>query len=284
MTTENVDIRAIRSRRTFLQNAVRLLKTAPLSAQFGMVVIAFYAFCAIFAPWIAPYSESEVLGKAYAPASAGHWFGLDQIGRDTLSRVIYGARTSLAIGFGAALVAMLIGAPVGLIAGYMGGRLDIIAVMLIDLFVSLPGLVLALVITVMVGPSLQNLALVLGFVMWPSVARLIRGQVLPIREATFVEAARAVGGSPAWIISRHIWPNTMRVVAAQFAITVSYAIFTSSSLSFLGLGIPPPTPDWGGMVRAGYDFLAINPLLSFGPGAAVGLTVLGFYLVGSSVE
>ena len=198
--------------------------------------------------------------------------------------MIYGARTSLIIGFGAALVAMLIGAPVGLIAGYMGGRFDIIAVMLIDLFVALPGLVLALVITVMVGPSLQNLALVLGFVMWPSVARLIRGQVLPIREATFVEAARAVGGSPAWIISRHIWPNTMRVVAAQFAVTVSFAIFTSSSLSFLGLGIPPPTPDWGGMVRAGYDFLATNPLLSLGPGAAVGLTVLGFYLVGSSVE
>ena len=198
--------------------------------------------------------------------------------------MIYGARTSLIIGFGAAVVAMLIGAPVGLIAGYMGGRLDIGAVMLIDLFVALPGLVLALVITVMVGPSVQNLVLVLGFVMWPSVARLIRGQVLPIREATFVEAARAVGGTPAWIIAQHIWPNTMRVVAAQFAVTVSFAIFTSSSLSFLGLGIPPPTPDWGGMVRAGYDFLAINPLLSLAPGAAVGLTILGFYLVGSSVE
>ena len=250
----------------------------------GFALIGLILACALLAHWIAPYDPLRSSVAMLSPASAAHFLGTDELGRDVLSRVIYGARTSLAIGSGAGLVAMLIGAPVGLMAGYFGGRLDIVTVMLIDLFVALPGLVLALVITVMVGPSLQNLALVLGFVMWPSVARLIRGQVLPIREATFVEAARAAGGSPAWIISQHIWPNTMRVVAAQFAVSVSFAIFTSSSLSFLGLGIPPPTPDWGGMVRAGYDFLAVNPLLSLGPGAAVGLTVLGFYLVGSSVE
>jgi peptide/nickel transport system permease protein len=250
----------------------------------GFALIGSILACALLGHWIAPHDPLRSSVTLLSPASAAHWLGTDELGRDVLSRVIYGARTSLTIGFGAALVAMLIGAPVGLMAGYFGGRLDVVTVMLIDLFVALPGLVLALVITVMVGPSLQNLALVLGFVMWPAVARLIRGQVLPIREATFVEAARAAGGSPAWIISQHIWPNTMRVVAAQFAVSVSFAIFTSSSLSFLGLGIPPPTPDWGGMVRAGYDFLAINPLLSLGPGAAVGLTVLGFYLVGSSVE
>ena len=250
----------------------------------GLALIALILACALLAQWIAPYDPLGSSVAILSPPSPANLLGTDELGRDVLSRVIYGARTSLTIGFGAALVAMMIGAPVGLIAGYMGGRFDIFAVMLIDLFVALPGLVLALVITVMVGPSLQNLMLVLGFVMWPSVARLIRGQVLPIREATFVEAARAVGGSSAWIIVQHIWPNTMRVVAAQFAVTVSFAIFTSSSLSFLGLGIPPPTPDWGGMVRAGYDFLAINPLLSLAPGAAVGLTILGFYLVGSSVE
>jgi peptide/nickel transport system permease protein len=250
----------------------------------GLTLIGLALACALLADLIAPHDPLRSSVAFLSPPSAAHSLGTDELGRDVLSRVIYGARTSLFIGFSAALVAMAIGAPVGLAAGYLGGRTDMITVVLIDLFVSLPGLVLALVITVMVGPSLQNLALVLGFVMWPSVARLIRGQVLAIREATFVEAARAAGGTPAWIISQHIWPNTMRVVAAQFAVTVSFAIFTSSSLSFLGLGIPPPTPDWGGMVRAGYDFLAINPLLSLGPGAAVGLTVLGFYLIGSSVE
>lgn len=250
----------------------------------GFALVAGALSCALLAHVIAPHDPLRSSVTFLSPPSTLHFFGTDELGRDVMSRVIYGARTSLLIGFGAALVAMAIGAPVGLIAGYAGGRFDVIAVLLVDLFVSLPGLVLALVITAMVGPSLLNLALVLGFVMWPSVARLIRGQVLAIREATFVEAARAVGGTPVWIIGRHIWPNTMRVTAAQFSVSVSLAIFTSSSLSFLGLGIPPPAPDWGGMVRSGYDFLAINPLLSLGPGAAVTMTVLGFYLIGSSVE
>jgi peptide/nickel transport system permease protein len=142
--------------------------------------------------------------------------------------------------------------------------------------------VLALIITVMVGPSLRNLVLVLGFVMWPPVARLVRGQALAIRETVFVEAARAVGGTQGWIIRRHVWPSILPIVAAQFAVSVSFAIFTSASLSFLGLGIPPPAADWGGMVRSGYDYLAINPLMSLGPGAAVTFTVMGFYVIGAS--
>ena len=141
-----------------------------------------------------------------------------------------------------------------------------------------------MIITVMVGVTLENLVLVLGFVSWPTVARLVRGQVLNIRESLFVEAARALGGRAVWIVWAHVVPNIMRVVAAQFSITVSLAIFTSASLSFLGLGIPPPTPDWGGMVRAGFDFLSINPLISLAPGGAVALTIFGFYLMGSTVE
>jgi peptide/nickel transport system permease protein len=250
----------------------------------GFCIIALAVASALLADAIAPYDPTRSSVTILSPPSPTHPLGTDELGRDVLSRVIHGARTSLVIGFGAALAAMAVGVPVGLLAGYVRGGVDVAAVMLIDLFVALPGLVLALVITVMIGPSLENLALVLGFVMWPAVARLTRGQVLAVREATYIEAARAVGGSAAWIIGRHVWPNIMRVVAAQFAVSVSFAIFTSSSLSFLGLGIPPPTPDWGGMVRTGYDFLALNPLMSLGPGAAVGLTVMGFYLVGSSVE
>jgi len=248
----------------------------------GGCIIATIVTAALFAPILAPYDPYRSGIDMLALPSAAHWFGTDDLGRDLASRVIYGARTSLAIGFGAALVAMGIGIPIGLIAGYFRGRLDIALVALIDLFIALPGLVLALIITVMVGASLRNLILVLGFVMWPSIARLVRGQALAVRETLFVEAARAVGGSQGWIIRHHVWPSILPVVAAQFAVSVSFAIFTSASLSFLGLGIPPPVADWGGMVRSGFDYLALNPLMSLAPGSAVTFTVMGFYLIGAS--
>ncbi|MSP88251.1 MAG: ABC transporter permease [Alphaproteobacteria bacterium] len=250
----------------------------------GLTLVAAFVVLAAFAPALAPYDPLRSSVNMVDSPSFSHWFGTDELGRDILSRVIYGARTSLIIGFGAATCAMLIGVPIGMMAGYLRGGFDLVAVPLIDLFIALPGLVLALIITVMVGPSLMNLVLVLGFVMWPTIARLVRGQTLAVRETLYIEAARAVGGTPGWIIRRHVWPNIMRVVAAQFAISVSAAIFTSASLSFLGLGIPPPTPDWGGLVRVGFDFLSLNPLMSLGPGAAVTFTVMGFYLAGSSVE
>jgi peptide/nickel transport system permease protein len=246
------------------------------------LVIATIAAVAVLAPELAPHDPYRSGVDMLDLPSRVHLLGTDDLGRDIASRVIYGARTSLAIGFGAAVVAMAIGVPIGLFAGYFRGKLDVLLVALIDLFIALPGLVLALIITVMVGPSLRNLVLVLGFVMWPPVARLVRGQALAIRETVFVEAARAVGGTQGWIIRRHVWPSILPIVAAQFAVSVSFAIFTSASLSFLGLGIPPPAADWGGMVRSGYDYLAINPLMSLGPGAAVTFTVMGFYVSGAS--
>ena len=254
------------------------------AAYSGLAIVAAICLCALLAPWIVPYLPTRSSVSFLQGPSAAHWFGTDELGRDTLSRVIYGARTSLVVGAGAALVSVLIGAPIGLAAGYLGGRTDALVVPVIDLFIALPGLVLALIITVMIGPSLLNLVLVLGFVMWPAVARLVRGQTLAIREMAFIEAAVAAGGSAGWIIGRHVWPNIMRVVAAQFSLTVSFAIITSASLSFLGLGIPPPTPDWGSMVRTGYDFIGVNPSMSLAPGAAIATTVLGFYLLGSSVR
>lgn len=250
----------------------------------GFVLIAIITAIAVAAPMIAPHDPARSSMSLLAPPSWSNWLGTDELGRDVWSRLLHGARPSLMIGFGAAAVAALIGVPIGLTAGYFRGAVDTAIVPVIDLFIALPGLVLALIITVMVGPTITNLILVLGFVGWPTVARLVRGQVLAIREQTFIEAARAIGGADGWIIARHVWPNVMRIVAAQFSITMSFAIFTSASLSFLGLGIPPPTPDWGGMVRAGFDFLSINPLMSLGPGVAVTVTVLGFYLVGSAVE
>jgi peptide/nickel transport system permease protein len=248
----------------------------------GAGLVAAIAIVAIAAPLLAPQDPYASGTDMLALPSTAHRLGTDDLGRDVLSRVIYGAQASLAIGFGAALVAMLIGVPVGLVAGTLRGVIDVALAAVIDLFIALPGLVLALIITVMVAPSLRNLILVLGFVMWPPIARLVRGQALAIREMLFVEAARATGGTPLWIIRHHVWPGVLPVVAAQFATSVSFAIFTSASLSFLGLGIPPPAADWGGMVRSGYDYLAINPWMSLAPGAAVSLTVMGFYVIGRS--
>ncbi len=248
-----------------------------------MVIVTAVAV-AFFAPVLATHSPIKSSIDFLQGASADHWFGTDDIGRDVYSRVLYGARTSLSVGIGAAIVAILLGVPIGIVAGYFGGRVDAVAVQIIDLFIALPGLVLALIITAMVGATLVNLIFVLGFVMWPTVARLVRGQALNIRESVYVEAAKALGGRPSWIIWAHIWPNILRIVAAQFAITVSFAIFTSASLSFLGLGVPPPFPDWGGMVRGGFDFLSITPLVSLAPGGAVTFTVFGFYLLGSTIE
>jgi peptide/nickel transport system permease protein len=255
-----------------------------LRAKLGWAIIVIAALIALTAPWLATHDPTQTSVMSLRGPSAAHLLGTDELGRDIYSRLVFGARTSLVIGFGAAVVATLLGVPLGLIAGYAGGWLDMAMVQLIDLFIALPGLVLALIITAMVGPSLQNLVVILGFVMWPIVARLVRGQALAIRESVFVEAAVAVGGTSGWIIHRHIWPNIRRVVAAQFAITIAFAIFTSASLSFLGLGIPPPTPDWGGMVRGGFPYLALNPVMSMAPGAAVAVAVLGFYLIGSARE
>jgi peptide/nickel transport system permease protein len=250
----------------------------------GLAIIVPLALCAIAAPWIAPHEPTKTGIALFQLPSAKYWLGTDQLGRDVLSRVIYGTRVSLLIGAGAAVVAAIIGVPIGLAAGYLGQTVDLLAMQFINLFIALPGLVLALIIIEMTGPSLFNIIVVLGFVSWPGVARLVRGQAFAIRESLFVEAARAVGGGSAWIISRHIWPNVFRLVAVQLATVVALAIFTSSSLSFLGLGIPPPTPDWGGMVRDGVDYLTINPLMSLAPGFAVSLTVVGFYLLGYREE
>lgn len=248
----------------------------------AMIVIA--VMVAVFAPLLAPHDPFMSSVMMLEGPSASSWLGTDELGRDVLSRMIYGARPSLQIGIAGAAIAIVTGTLIGLIAGYYRGLADAVIVPVIDLFISLPVLVLALIVTVLLGPSLTNLIIVLGFVMWPPVARLVRGQVFAIREMTYIEAAQALGGSGLWIIRSHVLPNVGRIIASQFAVTVAFAIFTSASLSFLGLGVPPPTPDWGGLVRTGFDYLVLNPWMSLGPGAAVMFTAMSFYLVGSSVK
>ncbi len=250
----------------------------------GFTLVGLIALAGLLAPWIAPFDPNASGAEVLSGATAQHWLGTDDLGRDVFSRVLYGARISLIVGPAAALVAALIGVPFGLMAGYARGRANQFLVQVMDLFIALPNLVLALIITVMVGATLLNIVLVLGIVMWPEMARLVRGQVMSVRETLFIEAARAIGCRPLRVLGWHVWPNIMRIVAAQMAISVSAAIFTAASLGFLGLGLPPPAADWGSMVQSGFDYLSMNPLLSLAPGGAVAMTVLGFYLLGRSVE
>jgi peptide/nickel transport system permease protein len=250
----------------------------------GLILISIVTLAAVFAPLISPYSPLETSMDILLQSSPNHLLGTDELGRDLLSRVIYGGRVSLSVGIGAAAMAALIGLPMGLLAGYFGGYTDAAISYVINLFIAMPTLVLALMITAVIGASFVNIILVLGFVNWPRLARLVRGETLVIRERLFVEAAQVAGANGWWILRRHIEPNTRRLVWPQLSLTVADAIFTASSLSFLGLGIPPPQPDWGGMVRAGIDFLPISPLFAIGPSLAVAITISGFYLLGKSEQ
>lgn len=254
-----------------------------LSAQrmIGAAIIAIVVALGILAPVLGLTDPNESSMDILVGPGAMHWAGTDELGRDVFSRVIYGARVSLLVGLGVGIFATVVGVPIGVLAGYTRGKVDLLIVQIIDLFVALPALILALLITAIVGSTAENIAIVLGFVMWPTTARLVRGQVISVREALYVEAARASGGSAFWIMWRHILPNVVRIISAQFSITVAFGIFSSASLSFLGLGVPPPTPDWGTMVREGAQYLSFMPLMSIAPGAAVTLTVMGFYLIGS---
>ena len=250
----------------------------------GFSLVGSIVLVAIFAPWLAPYDPNMSSGNVLASPSAVNFIGTDHLGRDVFSRLLYGARVSLVIGLAASLVGMTIGVPLGLISGYLGGKFDFAVVQIIDILISLPAIILALIITAVVGASVTNLIIILGVLKWPIIARIVRGQVRILREHAFVEAARSIGCTTTRILARHIAPSITRVLGAQFAIATSTSIFTAASLSFLGLGLPPPAADWGGMVQSGFDYMFLNPLLTLAPGAAVTLTVLSFYLIGESAK
>lgn len=250
----------------------------------GFTLVSIIVLMAVFAPMLATHDPNMSSGRVLAAPSAANWIGTDHLGRDAYSRLVYGARVSLVIGLCATVVGMTIGIPLGLFTGFVRGKVDLFIVQVIDIFISLPAIIMALIITSVVGASIPNLIMVLGILKWPIIARIVRGQVMVLREQAFVEAARAVGCTTPRILRRHIAPNIMRVVAAQFAIVTSTSIFTAASLSFLGLGLPPPAADWGGMVQSGFDYMFLNPLLSLAPGAAVTLTVMSFYMVGQTFE
>lgn len=242
-------------------------------------------FSAIFAPLIAPYDpvEQDILSLLQGP-SLDHLLGTDELGRDTLSRVIYGSRVSLMVGVIAVSISLIIGSALGLIAGYGRGLIDTVIMQIMDALLAFPTLALALAITAMLGPSLNNTMIAIGITGIPAFARLVRGQVLSLRDLDYVQAAQASGGSNYRIVMQHILPNTMAPIIVQASITIPAAILAEAGLSFLGLGIQPPTPSWGAMLNTARGYIQMSPWLSIVPGVAIFITVLAFNFLGDALR
>jgi peptide/nickel transport system permease protein len=254
-------------------------------AVLGLTIIALFVAAAVLAPWIAPYdptAQSWTLVRK--PPSWLHWFGTDEVGRDTLSRVIFGARASLLAGVISVCIAVGIGVPLGLIAGYLGGFVDGLLSRLVDAMLACPYLILAIALAAFLGPSLGNAMIAIGIATTPIFVRLTRGQVMAVKVEDFVEAARMVG-NPRWRIAVvHILPNILPALAVQASLSIAAAIIAEASLSFLGLGQQPPDPSWGSMLNAAQRFLSNAPWLAIFPGVAIFLTVMSFNLLGDGLR
>ncbi len=270
---------------TASSSTFRLARRNPLAAA-GVTLVAVFVVFAIFAPWIAPRSPSHIdLAGRLASSSSEHWFGTDELGRDILSRIIFGARISLIVGSSVVSLSLLLGLIVGSIAGFYGGIADrIINIVVMNAFLSFPGILLAIAFVAFRGPGIFNLVLALSLGGWIGYARLVRAQVLAVREREFVEAASALGGSDFRILVRHILPNILQPVIVQTAIGMAGAILAEATMSFLGLGVPPPTASWGSMLNDARSHLFDAPHLVFFPAAAVMLAVLSFNFIGDGLR
>jgi peptide/nickel transport system permease protein len=257
-----------------------------LLATSGVLLVAVLLACALFAPWIAPYDPAQIdLPFRLAGPSAQHWFGTDELGRDILSRLIYGARISMLVGGSVVAASLTLGLILGSIAGYYGGITDrFLNTVVMNAFMSFPGILLAIAFVAFLGPGIFNLILALSIGGWVGYARLVRAQVLAVREREFVEAARALGASDARIIVRHILPNIIQPVIVQAAIGMAGAILAEATMSFLGLGVPPPAASWGSMLNDARSHLFDSPHLVLFPAAAVMLAVLSFNFIGDGLR
>ena len=252
----------------------------------GIALVVIFVLFALFAPWIAPQDPAHIdLPSRLSPPSSAHWCGTDELGRDILSRLVYGSRISMLVGSCVVAASLALGLMVGSIAGYYGGRIDrFINVVVMNAFLSFPGILLAIAFVAFRGPGIFNLVLALSLGGWVGYARLVRGQVLAVREREFVEAARALGASDLRIIARHILPNIIQPVIVQAAIGMAGAILAEATMSFLGLGVPPPTASWGTMLNDSRAHLFDAPHLVLFPAAAVMLAVLSFNFIGDALR
>lgn len=254
-------------------------------ASAGAAIVCFMSLIAVFAPILAPYDPTELhLYNILEAPSSTFWLGTDALGRDIFSRMLYGARVSLWVGFVAVGISLAIGTVLGLIAGYFRGLADEIIMRFVDIMLCFPSFFLILAVIAFLEPSLSNIMIVIGFTSWMGVTRLVRAETLSLREREFVAASRLAGAGTVRILFRHILPNALAPVLVSATLGIAGAILTESALSFLGLGVQPPTPSWGNMLMEGKDALEIAPWLSLFPGLAILFTVLGYNLLGESLR
>ena len=255
------------------------------AAAIGLAVIVLFVLVALCASWIAPYDPIATSFAAVRKApSAGHWFGTDEIGRDVLSRVVFGARASLLAGVVSVLISLSIGVPVGLLAGYAGGTTDMLISRITDALLACPFLILAIALAAFLGPSLTNAMIAIGISATPVFIRLTRGTTLAVKAEDFVLAARAIGNAPWRVAIRHVLPNIVPPLLVQATLAIAAAVIAEASLSFLGLGQQPPQPSWGSMLNTAKNYIDNAPWMAIWPGVSIFLLVLSFNLVGDGLR
>jgi peptide/nickel transport system permease protein len=254
-------------------------------AMAGLVVVALFVLVAVFAPLVAPYDPIATSWSAVRkPPSWEHWLGTDEVGRDVLSRIIWGARASLSAGLVSVGIALGIGVPLGLLAGYAGGWIDSVLSRIVDAMLAVPFLILAIALAAFLGPSLTNAMIAIGVTATPIFVRLTRAQVLNVKVEEYIEAARALGNSPFRIAWRHVLPNILAPVIVQSTLAIAAAIIAEASLSFLGLGQQPPAPSWGSMLNTAKNYVDNAPWMAIWPGLSIFLLVLSFNLLGDGLR
>lgn len=254
------------------------------TAAAGLVIAAAITITGLLAPILAPYSPTEPVGDINGTPSAQHWVGTDRLGRDLLSRLIYGARISLLIGITAQAISVVLGTTLGMAAGYYGRGVDILLMRFVDVLMAFPFILVAILVVAAVGPSTMNVILAIGLTSWTATARIIRAEVLRVREQEFVTAAKAMGASTQRVLGRHVFPSLISVSVTLGTLGLGTAILAEASLSFLGLGIQPPTPSWGLELSYGQITIFSAPYQTIGPSIAIFLTVLAFNLLGDGLR
>ncbi len=255
------------------------------TAMLGLIILSLLVFVAIFGHWLSPYDyRASSMPESLQPPSAAHWLGTDELGRDMLSRIIYGAHVSLRVGLEAVLISLLLGITIGASAGYYGGKVDQLLMRLMDIMLAFPSLLLAIAFMAVLGRGIDNAIIAIGIVAIPEYARIVRGSVLSVKENDYVQAARALGNNDFQVIAHHVLPNVMAPIIVRATLGISGAILEAAALGFLGLGVQPPEAEWGAMLGSGRSAIFSAPHIVTFPGIAITITVLAFNLLGDGLR